>query len=101
MKKTFIILAAAVIGLTSCGGGSGDLKADIEKGTKMDCERKALEKKMEAGDSTVAAQLEKATKEMEEYGMKIMEKYKDKMEDKSFREKAEKYEKEAKEKYCK
>lgn len=101
MKKTAIILAVAIIGLSACGGGDAGLKKDIEEGTKLDCQKDKLRAKLDAGDSTVLAEYEKVKKELDALGEKFGEKYKDKMDDKSFEEKAKKLEKEAKEKYCK
>lgn len=100
MKKTMIILAAAVIGLSSCGGDSG-LKSMINEGTKLDCEKDKLKDKLRAGDSSVLAQYEKVKKELDELGDKLRDKYKDKMKDEDFLKKVGQYSKEAKEKYCK
>lgn len=99
MKKTIIILAAAIIGLSSCGGDSG-LKSMINEGTKLDCEKAELRKKMDAGDTTVSARYDKVKKELNDLGDKLREKYKDKEKDKDFLEKVGKYSIEAKAKYC-
>lgn len=99
MKKTVIILAAAIIGFSSCGG-DGALKKDIESTAKLECEKKSLQAKIDGGDSTATAQYDKVSKELDELEEKMMTKYKDKMSDKSFQEKAEKMDKEAKEKFC-
>ncbi|MBL7726733.1 MAG: hypothetical protein JNM68_03560 [Dinghuibacter sp.] len=95
MKNTTTWLAAALIALCSCGGGTGDLKADIESTEKLRCERKKLREKISAGDSTLTAQYEKIKKELDELEDKMRDKYKDKMKDESFREKAGKYAMEA------
>lgn len=91
MKKTAIYLAAAIISLTSCGGGSGDLKADVESTEKLKCERSKLREKISAGDSTLTAQYDKVKKELDELEEKMRDKYKDKLKDEGFRKKAGKY----------
>lgn len=100
MKKTTTWLAAALFTLCSCGGGSGDLKADVESTEKLKCEKNKLREKISAGDSTLTAQYEKVKKELDELEEKMRDKYKDKLKDESFREKASKYVSEAK-KNCK
>jgi len=96
MKKTAMVLAAAVtICLCSCGGDAG-LKKDVESTAKLECEKQALRDQMDKGDTTVTAKYEQVKKELDELEEKLMVKYKDKMDDKAFGEKAKKYEDEAK-----
>jgi hypothetical protein len=91
MKKTVIYLAVAIISFSSCGGGSGDLKADVEGTEKLKCERNKLREKISAGDSTLTAQYDKVKNELDALEEKMRDKYKDKLKDESFREKAGKY----------
>ncbi len=95
MKKTAIYLAAAIISFSSCGGGSGELKADVEKIEKLKCEKNKLKEKISAGDSTLTAQYEKIREDVKQMEDKLRDKYKDKAKDDSFREKARKYTEEA------
>lgn len=99
MKKTFIIAVAAVIGLSSCGGDSG-LKSMINEGTKLECEKNELRKKLREGDSSVVGRYEEVKKQLDAVGDKMREQYKDKKNDKAFMEKVMKYGMEAQKKYC-
>lgn len=99
MKKTFIILAIAVTGLSSCGGDSG-LKSMIYEGTKLECEKNELKKKLREGDSSVADRYDQVKIQLDAVGDKMREKYKGKKNDKDFMKKVMKYGMEAKMKYC-
>ena len=78
MKKYFLSLAvlALVVGVSSCGSGSG-FESDVRKQAKFECSMSKLMAK-DQNDEKVKKEIEDLQKEMDEFEEKMEKKYDEK-----------------------
>lgn len=86
-KNLFSLFAiAAVISLTSCGGGGG-FEGDVRKRANYECQKTKLEAK-DQSDPKVAKELEDLEKEINAFDEKMEKKYEKQKDDAKMQEKA-------------